>query len=419
MTMKKTSKLFLVITMLCVWVNVGSDNIMGLGKTVAEAAIIDDPTSFSAFVEAFGTISSDPDYNATYDLDNNNSIDGRDVLALLDEEEDDDDGFPQAGNPFGECSIPSDAREEGTSMPDQVIGNGTPASCTSAAVVNAVAAGGLITFDCGPDPITINMNATAKIVNNTGPKIVIDGGGKVTLSGRNQRRILYMNTCDQNQGWTTSHCDNQDHPQLTIQNLTFINGNSKSETEYTGGGAVWVRGGRFKIVNCRFFNNVCASTGPDVGGAAVRVFSQYDGEPVYVVNSTFGGRNDLGNVGSNGGGISSIGVSWTIINSLFSYNEAIGNGGNPAQTGTPGGGSGGAIYNDGNYMVLSLCGTRIEYNEVVQHGSGIFFVTNNHSGYVTMDDSVIENNVGGSWYPVYPQISCHSDTPIYVDGVKQ
>ena len=415
--MKKIGKLFIAITMLCVWVNVGSDNIMGEGAAVAEAAIIDDPTSFSAFVEAFGTTSSDPDYNATYDFDNNNNIDGRDVLALLDEEEE-DDGFPQAGNPYGECAVPSDAREENTSMPDQVIGNGTPASCTSAAVVNAIAAGGIITFDCGPDPVTINMNATAKVFNNTGPKIVIDGGGKVTLSGRNQRRILYMNTCDENQVWTTSHCQNQDHPQLTIQNLTFINGNSKSETEYAGGGAVWVRGGRFKIVNCRFFNNVCASTGPDVGGAAVRVFSQYDGEPVYVVNSTFGGRNDLGNVGSNGGGISSIGVSWTIINSLFSYNEAIGNGGNPAQSGTPGGGSGGAIYNDGNYMVLSLCGTRIEYNEVVQHGSGIFFVTNNHTGSITMDESVIENNVGGSWYPVYPQISCHSDTPIHVDGVE-
>ena len=38
--------------------------------------------------------------------------------------------------------------------------------------------------------------ATAKIRNDTGPEIVIDGGGKVTLSGGGQRRILYMNTCD-------------------------------------------------------------------------------------------------------------------------------------------------------------------------------------------------------------------------------
>jgi hypothetical protein len=28
------------------------------------------------------------------------------------------------------------------------------------------------------------------------PNIVIDGGGKITLSGAGTRRILYMNTCD-------------------------------------------------------------------------------------------------------------------------------------------------------------------------------------------------------------------------------
>nr|WP_320190544.1 hypothetical protein [uncultured Desulfobacter sp.] len=417
--MQKTIRLLLFLPMLCVWVNFYPNSVMGVSPTRAEAAGMDDPIVFSAVAEAFGTSSSDPDYNTSYDFDSDGDgdgdIDGQDLTALFNE-----DDLPAAGNPDGTCSIPKDAQEEDTSVPEQVIGDGTPGSCTSQAVVEAVAGGGIITFNCGPDPVTIEMDDTAKIFNDTGPKIVIDGGGKVTLSGDNQRRILYMNTCDKDQKWTTPTCDNQDHPQLTIQNLTFIHGNSKSETEYTGGGAVWVRGGRFKIVNCRFFNNVCADTGPDVGGAAVRVFSQYEGEPVYVVNSTFGGRDDLGNVGSNGGGISSIGVSWTIINSLFAYNRAIGNGGNPAQDDTPGGGSGGAIYNDGNYMVLSLCGTRIKYNEVNQHGSGIFFVTNNHTGYITMkEDTVIENNIGGYWYPVYPEISCHNDTPIYVDGVQQ
>ena len=408
--MKTSSKRFLVIAMLCGLLHFGADRTLGPGIAIAEP-FIDDPAFLSAYVQTVGTTSNGADYIALYDLDNDDDIDGQDIALLL------DDHHIPAGNLFGECPIPPDAMEEDTFSPDQVIGNGTAASCTSQAVVDAVADGGIITFDCGPAPITINMNGTARIFNDTGPKTVIDGGGKVTLSGRNQRRILYMNTCDQDQVWTTSHCDNQDHPQLTIQNLTFINGNSKSETEYTGGGAVWVRGGRFKIVNCRFFNNVCADTGPDVGGAAVRVFSQYNDAPVYVANSTFGGRDDLGNVGSNGGGISSIGVSWTIINSLFSYNRAIGNGGNPATDGTPGGGSGGAIYNDGNDMVLSICGTRIEYNEVIQHGSAIFFVTNNHTGYITMEDAVIENNIGGWWYPILPQISCHSDTPIYVDGV--
>ena len=115
-----------------------------------------------------------------------------------------------------------------------------------------------------------------------------------------------------------------------MQNLTFVDANSKSETEYDGGGAIYASGGRFKVINSRFFNNVCADNGPDVGGAAIRVFQQYNDLPVYVVNSTFGGGEGMGNTCSNGGGISSIGVSWTILNSLFSYNHAIGNGGNPA-----------------------------------------------------------------------------------------
>jgi hypothetical protein len=132
------------------------------------------------------------------------------------------------------------------------------------------------------------------------------------------------------------------------------------------------------------------------------------------VNSTFGGEEGFGNQCSNGGGISSIGVSWTVVNSLFSHNRAIGNGGNPADAGTPGGGSGGAIYNDGNTMTLSLCGTLIQHNEVVTHGAAIFFVSNDHSGDIRIDRSTITQNVGGSWYPTWPQISNHDDTPIDV-----
>lgn len=321
---------------------------------------------------------------------------------------------PPAGNRDGQCPVPPEAGLADVSSPTTVVGDGTPESCTADATIEAIAAGGVITFDCGPNPVIITLDRPAKIFNDTGPEIVIDGGGLVTLSGAGQHRILYMNTCDEAQVWTTSNCADQDHPRLTVQNLTFIDASSKGERENDGGGAIWARGGRLKVINSRFFNNVCADTGPDVGGAAIRAFDQHQGQPVYVVNTTFGGADGFGNTCSNGGGISSIGVSWTIINSLFSHNHAIGNGGNPSQPGTPGGGSGGAIYNDGNTMTLSLCGTRIEHNEVNTHGSAIFFVSNDHSGDVRIDRSVITNNVGGSWYPTYPQISGHDDTPIVV-----
>jgi hypothetical protein len=310
---------------------------------------------------------------------------------------DPDDG-PPAGNPDGECDVPPEASLEGVDDVRSVVGDGTPDSCTSRAFVDAVAAGGTITFDCGPDPIVITLDETAKVFNDTGPEIVIDGGGLVTLSGAGRHRILYQNTCDPDQVWTTDHCDNQDHPRLTVQNLTFVDGNSTGETlEGGGGGAIFVRGGRLKIVNSRFFANRCDEVGPDLGGAAVRVLSQHDGQPVYVVNSTFGGPDGLGNVCSNGGGLSSIGVSMTVLNSLFTHNEAIGHGANPAQDGTPGGGSGGAIYNDGNTFTLRLCGTRIEENSANEGGGAIFFVSNDRTGHLVIESSVLCANPSGQF----------------------
>ncbi len=298
---------------------------------------------------------------------------------------------PAAGNPDGRCAVPAEAAAEDVSTPDHVIGDGTPQSCTSAAVVAAVAQGGVITFNCGPAPLTIPMEETARIFNNADPDVVIDGGGRITLSGQGVRRILYMNACDPDLVWTTPHCDNQDHPRLTLQNLTFRDGDSRGEA-LDGGGAVWVRGGRLKIVNCRFFNNVCALTGQDAGGAAVRVLSQYNGLPVYVTSSTFGGGPGYGNQGSNGGGLSSIGVSFTVLNSLFSYNAAVGYGANPARDGTPGGGSGGAIYNDGNTFTLRLCGTRIERNTANEGGGAVFFVSNDLTGTMGVEQSVLRDN---------------------------
>jgi hypothetical protein len=328
-----------------------------------------------------------------------------------------DDGLPEAGNPDADCPVPDAAMEKDASAPDRVIGDGTPGSCNSAAVVAAIAQGGVIAFDCGPDPVTIVLEETARIFNDTGPEIVLDGGSKVTLSGGGQRRILYMNTCDPDLVWTTEHCDDQDHPRLTVQNLTFVDGDSSAETEYDGGGAIWARGGRLTVINCRFFRNRCADTGPDTGGAAIRAFDQHQDAPLSVVHSTFGGAADQGNAGSNGGAVSSIGVSWTILNSVLSDNRAVGHGGNPSENGTPGGGSGGAIYNDGNTMTLHLCGARIERNEVNAYGAAIFFVSNNHDGTIRIEDSVIRDNVnhGGSTWEILPGISGHDDTELIVD----
>src|SRR5579863_3273714 len=95
---------------------------------------------------------------------------------------------PDFGNPHGHFYVPPAGRQVNTGHPDHVIGNGTPASCTSAAVVREVAAGGIITFSCGPKPVTILMTSTAS-VNKTRRSVVVDGGGLITLSGGGKRRI--------------------------------------------------------------------------------------------------------------------------------------------------------------------------------------------------------------------------------------
>lgn len=78
-----------------------------------------------------------------------------------------------------------------------------------------------------------------------------------------------------------------------------------------------------------------------------------------------------------------------LLKVYFSHDKAIGNGGNLSLSGTPGGGSGGAIYNDGNTMTLDIRGTIIEQNEVKTHGSAIFFVTSKHLGNIRIDKPVI------------------------------
>jgi hypothetical protein len=283
-----------------------------------------------------------------------------------------------------------------------VVGDGTSESCTSDAVVNAVANGGIITFDCGPDPVTIKLTKTAKVFNGKGPKVVIDGGGKVTLSGAGNMRILYQDTCDEKQVWTSSHCQNQDTPAPTVQNLTFVDGNASGQLEEGGGGgAILVRGGQFKVINSRFFHNACDADGPDIGGAAIRVLSQYNNQPVYVIGSTFGGSDGLGGTCSNGGALSSIDVSWTVVNSLFSFNHATG----VCDAALGPAGDGGAIYTDGNTYTETLCGVQITDNTSTVGGGAIVFYSGDGSARLTIQDSTLSHNTSGQFEdPDYPGI---------------
>ena len=310
---------------------------------------------------------------------------------------------PPAGWPDGHAAVPAAGQAEDVSSPTTVVGTGTPASCTSDAFVAAVGSGGIITFDCGANPTTITLTSTAKVFNDKGSKLVIDGGNKVTLSGGGKVRILYMATCDEAQVYPPGPGDCNTNPgvQLVVQNITFVDGNAKGLADKDnggGGGAIHAQGGSLKVVNARFFNNVCDDLGSDVGGGAIRKLDYLvaggagPARPVWVVNSTFGGKAGLGNACANGGALSSIGVSWNIINSLLSENSAVGHGANNGQ-----GGNGGAIYNDGNEIVMNVTSSLIENDKANEGGSAIFFVSNDKSGTITIKDSTTRNNPRGTF----------------------
>ncbi len=319
------------------------------------------------------------------------------------------------GNPTGTAPVPAGMGLENVSTPDRVVGTGTAASCTSAAVVTAVTAGGVITFNCGPAPVTITLTQTLKVRNSTS-KLVIDGGGKVTLSGGGTNRILYVDTCDTTLGSVSGNCLYAPQgPQVTVQNITFADGNATTASYVSpgdvnqgsnGGGAIFALGGRLKVVRSVFVRNRCATNGPDLGGAAVRVLAQHSAtpndldssyaarnqDPVYIVQSTFGGASGQGNNCSNGGAISGLRTPITVLNSLLTYNNAIGCCANPPHSGTPGGGSGGAIYTDGTSYNLNIAGTDIEYNSAKAGGSSIFYVSNDNTGHLIIDSSTSKNN---------------------------
>jgi hypothetical protein len=287
--------------------------------------------------------------------------------------------------------VPRGAGAVDTSNPAHVIGHGTPGSCTSRKVVRAVAKGGVITFNCGPNPVVIRMRHTAKVVN-TSRRVVLDGGGLVTLSGAKKRRILWENACDPRQV-RLKNCQDSRHPLLVVQHITLAHGNSSGNDYFAGGGgAIFSYGGQLRIVDSTFIGNRCDRNGADLGGGAVRARFQYHNNPVYVVHSTF-----LSGRCSNGAALSSLNVNWVILNSVFRGNHAIGTGANPARPHTPGGGSGGAIYTDGEKYTVTIAGTLMRRNAANEGGGAIFYVSNNRTGHLHVNWSTLEDNVSGTF----------------------
>ncbi len=268
-----------------------------------------------------------------------------------------------AAMPIARCDRPALAD---TSSPTAVVGDGTSASCTAAALQQAAAGGGTITFNCGSAPVTITVSSQITFTKET----VLDGGGLVTLSGGNASRILYLDSDY-----------NTPTPRLTVQRLGFRDGKSPATGDDTaqGGAAIYRDGGSLTVLDCAFENNHAPATGQDVAGGAIYGFG---GGETIVAGSTF-----TGNAASDGGAIGSLNGDLAIINSTFAGNAATGSGGNPGN-----GGCGGALYMDGRDEMTSLCGVTIRGSTAGAIGGAVFRVSNDHTGSFAMDRSTIDDN---------------------------
>jgi len=225
----------------------------------------------------------------------------------------------------------------------------------------------------------------AATVPASGRLVALDGGGKVTLSGGGKTQILTLNA-----GWQ------QQWPRLVVQNLAFAGAYSGTRqvagSSVYGGGAIFAEGGQLTVVNSTFTGDRCYASGPDLGGGAIRAVGMDPASPVYITGDTF-----TGNTCANGGALSGLFAHFDVINCLMTGNQAIGFGANPAKAGTPGGGSGGAIYTDGTGYDLDVSGTVMRGNSAREGGGGIFFVVNSGGGTLRIDSSTLQGNPSGAF----------------------
>jgi hypothetical protein len=268
--------------------------------------------------------------------------------------------------PTAVCTAPFQAAD--VSSPTTVVGTGTAASCTEAALSAALTKGGVVTFDCGAMGATITVTATIELP--IGVDTVIDGGGVVTIDGGRSVRIL---------DWSSPNYRANTH-KLTLQNITFAHGHATgtmpiaaaklpcSSGYYDGaGGALQMRDGVLNVINASFLDNEAEKLGPDVGGGAIYLNGALDG---VVVGSIF-----LNNSASNSGAIGSLNSDLDVYNSTFQGNAALGFGANSNdptecsvvdknnQNQVGSGGNAGAIGMDGGSdLTHTFCGDTFRAN---------------------------------------------------------
>ncbi len=290
------------------------------------------------------------------------------------------------------CTLPFQAAD--TSTPTTVVGQGG-VTCDEAGVAAAVAAGGIVTFDCGDVTITL----TAPLAPPKSKDTTIDGGGHITLDGGGTSRLLSFKGGNY-RGTTT---------RITVQHLAFQNGHatgtklpdppantdcSEGYDTDAGGGDIYVQDGELRVFDCTFSSSSGQTPGPDVAGGAIYV----DGSlGATIVQSTF-----TNNTASNGGAIGSLNSDLAVYTSTFTGNSATGTGQNTidqthcsSASGEVGdGGSGGAIYMDGGSEGdVTFCGDIFSKNHANALGGVFFRVFDTATHNLTIDLCTMDSNV--------------------------
>jgi predicted outer membrane repeat protein len=255
-----------------------------------------------------------------------------------------------------------------------VVGTGTPASCTEAALIAALAGGGTITFNCGVAPHTILSSAAKSITLDT----TIDGGGTITLDGQDSDRLFKVS----------------DSAVLTLRNIVLDHGFAAGDGGAIHNGSAGAdKPGAVILENSTIRNSIAGQS----GGAIVST------GPLTITNSLLEGNSAL-----NGGALYPRFASarTTIINSTLRSNHATDatNGWGGAMLAWDGasvtidGGeilsntarTGGGIYNHAAGAASTLemqAGTVLRGNVASGDGGGIF-----SAGVLTLTTTLLENN---------------------------
>ncbi|MBZ9570726.1 hypothetical protein KQY27_04090 [Methanobrevibacter sp. TMH8] len=263
--------------------------------------------------------------------------------------------------------------------------------------------GGTLTLNPGTynkinQDTNININKSITIQGN-GPngQIIIDAQGKNRIFDIRNHSIIFVNITfiNGNSSGSGGVIYNSNYENLSFINCKFINNTASSY-----GGAIYNNGNNLVIMNCSFTNNNAAHA-----GAIYASRSNFT-----LINTNF--TNNRANSNGYGGAIYDDGISnFTVIDSNFNNNTAKWGGAifswlrngvkiiNSTFTDNIAsiGGSGGAIYNEGdNYFIINSTFN----NNVAASGYGGAII--NHGGNFTLKNSNFTNNTayasGGAIY---------------------